>query len=169
MNWARRIRPKLLGITHTFDRRQRFGVVRGEGGFMNRLILLIWVAGAVQLAILGANFVLPDKLDCRANLPRMSPMIRQVFVVHWVYIAGVLAIFSALCFRFAPELAGGSHLGHFLSAALALFWLPRIPIQLFVYDSELRRQHRLGDVAMLVAITFLVLVFGSAALGVKLG
>src|SRR5215469_4525554 len=109
---------------------------------MNRLILLIWAAGAVQLAILGANFVLPKKLECATNLPRVSPMIRQVFVVHWVYIAGVLAIFSALCFGFAPELAGASRLGHFLSATIALFWLPRIPIQLFVYDGELRRRHR---------------------------
>lgn len=78
----------------------------------------------------------------------------------------VLAIFSALCFRFAPELAGGSRLGHFLSASIALFWLPRIPIQLFVYDRALRRQHRLGDVAMLLALTFVVFVFGAAALGV---
>lgn len=136
---------------------------------MNRLILLIWAAGAVQLAILAANFVLPQKLDCRQNLVRVSPMIRQVFIVHWIYIAGVLAIFCALCFRFAPELAGGSRLGHFLSATIALFWLPRIPIQLFVYNSELRRQHRLGDVAMLLAISFIVLVFGAAALGVKVG
>lgn len=136
---------------------------------MNRLILLIWAAGAVQLAILGANFVLPQKLDCRQNLLRVSPMIRHVFIVHWIYIIAVLAIFSLLCFRFAPELAGGSRLGHFLSATIALFWLPRIPIQLFVYDAELRRQHRLGDVAMLLAISFIVLVFGAAALGVNVG
>jgi len=136
---------------------------------MNRVIVLIWAAGAVQLAILGANFVLPRTLDCRANLMRVSPMIRQVFIVHWAYIGGVLAIFSALCFRFAPELAGGSRLGHFLSATMALFWLPRIPIQLFVYDSELRRQHRLGDVAMLFAIGFMVVVFAAAAFGVRLG
>lgn len=136
---------------------------------MNRLILLIWAAGAVQLVILAANFVMPEKLHCRENLVRVSPMIRQVFIVHWIYILGILAIFSALCFRFAPELAGGSRLGHFLSAAIALFWLPRIPIQLFVYDAELRRRHRLGDVAMLMAIAFVVLVFGAAALGVRVG
>lgn len=132
------------------------------------LIVLIWVAGAVQLAILAANFVVPGKLACRENLAKVSPMIRSVFLVHWIYILLVLAIFSALCFRFAPELAGKSRLGHFLSAAIALFWLPRIPIQLFVYDRELRRQHRLGDIAMLVALTFIVLVFGAAALGVRI-
>jgi hypothetical protein len=134
---------------------------------MPRLVLLIWVAGAVQLVILAANFVLPGKLQCRENLARVSPMIRHVFIVHWIYIVGILAIFSAICFGFAFDLAGGSALGRFLCSAMAIFWLPRIPIQLFVYDAELRREHRLGDVAMLLAISFIVLVFGVAALGVK--
>jgi hypothetical protein len=131
---------------------------------MDRLTILIWTAGAVQLAILAGNFVLPAKLECRTNLARVSPMIRHVFIVHWVYIVAILGIFSALCLFFAPDLAGASHLGRFLSATLALFWLPRIPIQLFLYDGELRRKHRLGDVMMLLALLYLVAVFGFAAL-----
>jgi hypothetical protein len=134
---------------------------------MPRIVILIWAAGAVQLAILAANFVVPGKLRCRENLARVSPMIRSVFVVHWIYILLMLAIFSAICFGFARDLAGASSLGRFMSAAIALFWLPRIPIQLFVYDRELRRQHRLGDVEMLSALTFVVAVFGAAALGVR--
>jgi hypothetical protein len=135
---------------------------------MHTMILLIRAAGAVQLAILAANFILPRKLECRENLARVSRMIRDVFIVHWIYIGLTLMLFSALCFWFAPELAGASRLGHFLSAAIALFWLPRIPIQLFLYDAELRRQHRAGDVAILLAFSFLVIVFGAAALGVAL-
>jgi hypothetical protein len=136
---------------------------------MNALVFLIWAAGAVQLVILLANFLMPTKLHCRENLLRVSPMVRNVFVVHWAYILLTLGIFSALCFGFAPELAGGSRLGRFLSAAIALFWLPRIPIQLFVYDPDLRRNHRTADVAMVLAIASLVLVFGTAALGIRLG
>jgi hypothetical protein len=131
---------------------------------MNRLILLIWTAGAVQLAILAGNFILPEKLECRENLARVSPMIRHVFIVHWAYIVAVLGIFSALCFFFAPDLAGASRLGRFLSAAIALFWLPRIPIQLFLYDAEMRRKHRFADVLMLLALVYLAGVFGFAAL-----
>jgi hypothetical protein len=134
---------------------------------MSHLIYLIWAAGAVQLAILTANFVLPQKLHCRENLARVSPMIRSVFIVHWIYIVVILGIFSAICFGFAADLAGGSKLGRFLCIAMALFWLPRIPIQLFVYDGELRRQHRLGDAAMLLAIAFVVVVLGASALGFK--
>lgn len=133
---------------------------------MRVLIVLIWAAGAVQVAILAANFVLPQKIQCRENLARVSPMTRHVFIVHWIYILVILAIFACLCFCFAPELAGASRLGRFLSVAIAVFWIPRIPIQLFVYDSELRRKHRVGDVAMLVAIGFLVSVFVLAAWGI---
>jgi len=112
---------------------------------MRVLIVRIWAAGAVQVAILAANFVLPQNIQCRQNLACASPMTRHVFIVHWIYILVSLAIFVCLCFCFAPELAGASHLGRFLSAAISVFWIPRILIPLFVYDSELRRKHRVGD------------------------
>ena len=132
---------------------------------MRWMIPLLWAAGGVQLAIIAANFVLPKKLSCRENLARVSPMIRSVFLVHWAYIVLVLAIFTALSFWFAPDLAGASRLGRFLSAVIAIFWLLRVPIQLFVYDPNLRRQNRLGDAMILLAFSYLGLVYGAAALG----
>jgi hypothetical protein len=41
-----------------------------------------------------------------------------------------------------------------------------VPIQLFFYDPEIRRQNRLGDVIFLLAFSYLGVVFGIAALGV---
>ena len=133
---------------------------------MRPLIPWLWVAGAIQLMIIAANFALPKKLRCRENLVKVSPMIREVFVVHWLYIVLVLGIFTTLCFWFAPELAGGSRLGRFLSLAMAIFWLLRVPIQLFFYDPEIRRQNRLADVVFLLTFSYLGIVFGAAALGV---
>jgi len=133
---------------------------------MRHLIPWLWAAGAVELLILGANFVLPKKLSCRENLARVSPMIREVFIVHWVYIVLVLGIFTSLSFWFAPELAGASRLGRYLSAVIAVFWLLRVPIQLFFYDSELRKLNRFGDVVFLIAFSYLGVVFSVAALGV---
>jgi heme/copper-type cytochrome/quinol oxidase subunit 4 len=78
---------------------------------MRLLTSMIWAAGRVQLIILAANFVMPEKLRCSENLARVSPMIRQVFIVHRIYIPVVLAIFTSLCFWFAPELAGASRMG----------------------------------------------------------
>src|SRR5579864_1081927 len=137
-----------------------------QEGTMRHLIPWLWAAGALQLLIIAANFVLPTKLQCRENLARVTPMIRAVFVVHWVYIVLVLGIFTSLSFWFAPELAGASRLGRFLSAVIAVFWLLRVPIQVFFYDPELRKQNRFGDVIFLIAFSFLGVVFSVAALGV---
>jgi hypothetical protein len=134
-------------------------------GAMRPLIPWLWVAGVMQLAIMAANFVLPRRLRCRENLSRVSPMIRAIFFVHWLYIVLVLGIFTSLCFWFASELAGASRLGRFLSAFMAGFWLLRVPIQLFFYDPEIRRQNRLADVTFLLTFSYLGVVFSAAALG----
>jgi hypothetical protein len=133
---------------------------------MSSLVRLIWIAGVVLVVLIAANLALPRKIGCRENLARVSPLIRQVFIVHWIYIVLVLAIFALLCLFFAQDLAGASRLGRFLSGAMAIFWLLRIPLQLFFYDPEVRRQHRLGDVAYILAITYLAVVFTVAASGV---
>jgi len=49
---------------------------------------------------------------------------------------------------------------------MAIFWLLRVPIQMFFYDPELRRQNRLGDVVFLAAFSYLGIVFAVAASGV---
>src|SRR5579864_1261533 len=122
---------------------------------MNPLIPLLWAAGAVQLIIVGANVVLPKKLKYNENLSRMSPLLRQIFVVHSIYIVMVVMGFSGLCFFFSARLLDGDPLGRSLSAFLAGFWLLRIVLQLAYYDGDYRRQHRLADVAYTGACCFL--------------
>ncbi len=129
------------------------------------LVPYIWAAGGVQLLIAAANFLLPSKLKYRENLSRVAPIIRQIFVVHSVYIVLILVIFSGLCFLHAPELAGGGPLGRFLSACLALFWFLRIPVQLFYYDSQVKKLNPAANVAMTMALMFLCGVFAVAAMG----
>jgi len=128
------------------------------------LITALWIAGFVQLAIALANFVLPRKLNYRENLARLAPMVRQIFIVHSGYIVGIVVLFAAITFGFAPELAGGRGLGRFLAASIAVFWACRLPLQVFYYDSELRRRNRASDVAITVALLFLVVTYGAAAL-----
>lgn len=128
---------------------------------MPTLILALWIAGFVQLAIALANFVLPRKLNYRDNLSRLAPMVRQIFIVHSGYIVVLVA---ATSLAFAPELAGGRGLGRFLAASMAVFWACRLPLQLFYYDPELRRSNPVGDVAITVALLFLAATYASAAL-----
>jgi hypothetical protein len=131
---------------------------------MRGLLQLLWLAGLVQVAIAFANVFLPAKLKYRENLSRVAPIIRQIFLVHSIYIVGVVLLFAAVTFAFAGELASGRGLGRFLAAAIATFWLARVPLQIFYYDTALRRAHRAGDVAMTLALLFLSGTYAAAAL-----
>jgi hypothetical protein len=131
---------------------------------MRVLLQLLWLAGFVQLAIASANLFLPAKLRYRENLSRVSPIIKQIFVVHSIYIVGVVLLFAALTFGFAGELASGHGLGRFLAASIALFWLFRAPVQLLYYDATLRKENRWGDIAFTAAALFLTATYGAASL-----
>ena len=130
---------------------------------MLSLAAWIQVAGAVQLAIGLANLPLAIRLQYRKNLAGVSEMVRQIFYVHATYIVLVVLGFAALSLLFPTDLASGRPLGRFLSTFLAIFWLLRVPIQLFYYPAEIRRQNRLADVVFIVAFAFLAVVFGLAA------
>ena len=99
---------------------------------------LIWGAGAVHLGIVAANIPLPGRLKVRERLTGVPQFVRQIFYVHWLYIVIVLGLFATLCFGFAPELAGASPLGRFLSGFVTGFWLLRIGLQVFYYDAQVR-------------------------------
>jgi hypothetical protein len=131
---------------------------------MPSILVFLWLAGFVQIAIASANLFIPKKLNYRENLARVAPIIRQIFVVHSVYIVGVVLLFATVTFGFAAELASGRGLGRFLAASMAIFWLCRAPVQLLYYDASLRRTNRAGDVAFTFAALFLTITYGAAAL-----
>ena len=124
----------------------------------------IWGAGVVHAGIVLANIPLPARLRVRERLAPVPRFLRQIFYVHWIYIVIVVGLFAALCFGFAPELAGASVLGRFLSGFMAGFGLLRIGLQVFYYDGEMRRENRGLDMVYLGALVGLVLIFGMAAL-----
>ncbi len=124
---------------------------------------LIWGAGVVHVGIIAANIPLPRRLQVRERLAGVPRFLRQIFYVHWIYIVIVLGLFAALCFGFAPDLAGGSALGRFLSGFIAAFWLLRIVLQIFYYDREVRRENRALDFLYVGSLIVLVAIFGIVA------
>ena len=132
---------------------------------MNALtqVRLIWAAGAIQAGIVLVNGILPGRLRVRESVASVSEFIRQIFYVHWIYIVLTVGFFSAVCFGFAPDLAGASRLGRFLSAFLAAFWLLRVGLQWFYYDREVRRANRWIDSLYLASLIVLSFIFARAA------
>jgi hypothetical protein len=130
---------------------------------MRMLLISLWIAGFIQLGIVCANFYLPGKLQYRKRLAGVAPIIRQVFFVHASYVAAIVLLFVLLTLGFPHDLASGRGLGRFLAAAMCLFWLLRVPLQMFYYDAEVRRANRAGDLAMMFAVLFLTVTYGAAA------
>jgi hypothetical protein len=125
---------------------------------------LMWVAGGVQAAIIVANCYLPGILRYREHLCRLPRILREIFIIHSCYIVGVILVFAAATFCFAAELTSGHGLGRFMAAVMALFWLVRVPLQLFYYDPSVRRSQRFGDVAFTAAVFLLGSTYAMAAL-----
>jgi hypothetical protein len=128
------------------------------------LLLLIQLAGALQLVIAVANFFAPAKLHYRENLVKVSPIIRQIFTVHSVYIVLVLVGFGLISLLFPQDLYGRSALGKFLCAFLAVFWDLRVVLQFFYYDLAVKKENPWGTFAFGFAFLFLASTFTAAAL-----
>ncbi len=122
----------------------------------------IQIAGALHLLVAGANFVLPGILHYRENLAKVSPIIRQIFLVHAFYIVLVLVGFGLLCLGFPHELSGGSSLGRCLSGFLAVFWSLRVILQFGFYDRATKRDHPLGNLFFGGIFTYFAAVFIAA-------
>ncbi len=120
---------------------------------------LLWTAGILQLVVAAANIPVARVLRLREEFGRLSPLPRHIALTHHAYIAGLIAAFGALCLLFAPELGSGRPLPLFLDGLLALFWGTRAGLQLFVYDPELRRRHRVADLAFSGVFAFLTATF----------
>jgi hypothetical protein len=130
---------------------------------MNRLVPYIWAAGIIQWVIAAANLFIPGKLGYGENLVKVSAIVRQIFIVHAVYVVGVLIGLGALSLWFAPELAAGQGLGRFLSLLIAVFWIPRIFVQLGYYDHRVKKQNRLAHYFFTSLFIYLGVVFTLAA------
>jgi hypothetical protein len=131
---------------------------------MINLTQAIWLAGVIQLLIAGANIFIPQKLGYGENLRKVTPIFRQIFIVHAVYIVWVLLAFSAICLFFAGDLARGTGLSRFLSGWMALFWGVRIFIQRFYYTDDAKKLNRFADVGFTLAFVYLAAVLAFAAL-----
>ena len=128
-------------------------------------MLILVLAGLLQLAIAAANLPLTWILRFGREHRRLTPIVRQIHEVHHVFIVALLVVFGAITLAFPNELAGGAGLGRFLSTVLAAFWGVRLIVQRFYYDRIFLRNHRAGDVAFSLIFAFLTGVYAASAAG----
>jgi hypothetical protein len=128
---------------------------------------LIQLAGLLHFGILIASALTPRVLDWRGALPSLPPLLRQLFWVYGVFIVLVIIGFGSLTLAYAPALAAGTPLARGLCALIALFWIARLAVQLFVFDLRPYLTAwwlKLGAHGLTAAFVFLGAVYGAAAL-----
>lgn len=134
---------------------------------MRTLEFSLRCAGLMHFAVLLASALTPRALDWRSNLASLHPFLRRLFWVYGSFIVLVIVSFGTLTLLFAPRLASGDELGSALAAVIAVFWLARLGVQLFVFDARpflTNWFYKTGYHALTLVFIFFVLVFGSAAL-----
>lgn len=135
---------------------------------MNRTEILLRLAGVLQFGVLFASALVPRVLDWPGQLARLSPFLRRLFWVYGVFIVLTITGFGTLTMRHAGAMAAGEPLGRSLAAFIALFWLVRLAVQLFVFDAREYLTNwflTTGYHGLTVVFLYLVAVYGWVASG----
>ena len=125
-----------------------------------RLPMLLQFAAAFQLAIAALNLFLVPLLKWREDLARMPLLLREVFQVHAWFISITLAIFAAMTWRFASEMAVHANpVCQWLAASIGVFWGIRTVLQAGYYSSS----HWRGQPGRTLAHVGLLMLYGGFA------
>jgi hypothetical protein len=128
---------------------------------------LLQIAAALQLSILVASSITPRVLDWRRNLAGLLPFLRKLFWIYGGFIVLIIISFATLTFLHAGPMASGEPVARSLCAFIAIFWLARLVVQLFVFDARpflTNWFYTLGYHGLTVIFTALVLIYGVAAI-----
>jgi hypothetical protein len=127
---------------------------------------LLLLGGVCHFGILIASALVPNVLDWKGELQRLSPLSRHLIWTHGAFIVLTIAAFGLISLTNAHELTNGSRLSRFVCGFVAAFWLARLGIQLFLFDARpflTRTFLKLGYHGLTVVFTYLGVVYAWAA------
>jgi hypothetical protein len=131
------------------------------------ILTLLKLAGVLQIALSIGSLAIPKLLNWKTELSRVSTIIAQMF---WIYAGYILVInfsFGLISFFGAEELVSKTFLAKAISLLIFLYWLARIIIQFFYFDTKSAPQgriYKLGEVALVILFVFFTIVYGWASL-----
>src|SRR2546426_3121938 len=105
---------------------------------MDILYPALLVAGFLHFGLLLASFSVPRVLDWNTELQKVNPLTRQLVLVHGGFIVLTIICFGAITLAAGRELLAGSMLGLAVAGFIGVFWLGRLLVQLFFFQTEPR-------------------------------
>ena len=111
---------------------------------MLNLELFLRLAALAQLGVVVLNLFLVRIMNWRRDLDAMPLLIREVFQIHVYFISITLAIFGAITWRFAAEIANAAHpICVWLAIGIGAFWAIRSIMQWSHYSAVHWRADRI--------------------------
>lgn len=129
--------------------------------------MLFQLAGLAHFSILIASALTPGALDWKRHLAALPPFLRTLFWVYGAFIVLTVASLGTLTLVHADAMAAGEPVARSLCAFIAIFWLARLGVQLFVFDARpflTTWFYKVGYHALTVAFTAFVVIYGWAAI-----
>ena len=127
---------------------------------LDHLELFLRFAALAQLGVAVLNFFLIRIMKWRSDLDAAPLLIREVFQIHIYFISITLAIFGALTWRFAAEIATAAQpLCVWLAIGIGVFWAVRSVMQWTHYSAV----HWRGDGVRSLIHWMLFLGYGAFA------
>ena len=118
------------------------------------LIACLRIAGTILLLLALAHLRFPKQFHWATELPRLSIINRQMFLVHTFFIAMIVTMMGLLSLAFPETLIERSSLARLTLAGLTIFWGTRLVFQWFVYDRALWRGQKFNTAIHFLFTTF---------------
>ncbi len=134
---------------------------------MNSLELLLVIGGILHFGILTAGALVPFVVDFPKQLAKVSNLMRQLVWAYAAYIFLTIIGFGIVSVVFASPLAAGTPLARAVCGYIAIFWIIRLVIQLFVFDVKPYLTNwffRLGYHGLTIVFIYHSIVYSLAAL-----
>ncbi len=125
------------------------------------------LAGWLHFAILLASAMVPRGLNWKEDLAGLHPFLRSLFWVYGVFIVFIIISFGAVTLLHLEALIQGTPLARTVCGVIALFWLMRLTVQLFVFDARsflTNWFYKTGYHALTFVFLYFVIVYGWTAL-----
>jgi uncharacterized membrane protein YjdF len=129
---------------------------------MLKVDFLIFTAGVFQIILIFASLAIPRLLNWKAELSKVSLIIRQIFWTYAGYILCMNLSFGLLSVFASAYLVDGSFLAKVITLFIGIYWATRIAIQFFYFDKKETPKGWIyvwGEVALVVLFIFLTGVY----------
>jgi hypothetical protein len=130
---------------------------------MNTPILLLKLAGILQIVLCFGSLLIPKLLNWKGELQHVSKIIAQIFWTYAGYILVINFTFGLISLFGADELLEKSFLSKSICIFIFIYWLTRILIQFFYFDTKSAPQgfiYKAGEITLVALFIFFTIVYG---------